>query len=257
MRKEIHKKYQTDSSICEFVDGLPQRFEQEGTLLYDERNVIRRFEVNGTVLVVKRFKRPNFFQRIAYTFFRSSKAFRAYHNGEELIRRGISTPFPIAYLETYSTGLIEYAYYVCGEDNAPPIADLFNRVEEFDRPLAKAFAHFAAHLHQLGILHHDLNSTNTLFHPIPSSPDTYTFSVIDINRMDFMEGLPPLKECLENLTRFTGRMDLFTYVAKCYSEVMADSFGLQENELLRLAVRQKENHDARWKRRKNFLKRFK
>jgi hypothetical protein len=38
---------------------------------------------------------------------------------------------------------------------------------------------------------------------------------------------------------------------------MADSFGLQENELLRLAVRQKENHDARWKRRKNFLKRFK
>ena len=109
MRKEIHKKYQTDSSICEFVDGLPQRFEQEGTLLYDERNVIRRFEVNGTVLVVKRFKRPNFFQRIAYTFFRSSKAFRAYHNGEELIRRGISTPFPIAYLETYSTGLIEYA----------------------------------------------------------------------------------------------------------------------------------------------------
>ena len=102
MRKEIHKKYQTDSSICEFVDGLPQRFEQEGSLLYDERNVIRRFEVNGTVLVVKRFKRPNFFQRIAYTFFRSSKAFRAYHNGEELIRRGISTPFPIAYLETYS-----------------------------------------------------------------------------------------------------------------------------------------------------------
>ena len=238
-----------------FIESLPQRFSEAGTLLYDERNVIREFDIEGQRVVVKRFRRPNWVQRVAYTYFCKGKARRAYEHGQELLRRGINTPQPLAYIELRSAGLLCDSYYVCGWDGHPPIADLLNRVEEFDRPLARDFALFAAQLHRLGILHHDLNSTNTLYERQDNG--SYTFSVIDINRMDFYDSLPPLKECLENITRFTGNMQLFGYVAWFYADAMAADFGLERDELQRMAVERKERHDRRWYRRKRMLRKLK
>ena len=109
-----------------------------------------------------------------------------------------------------------------------------------------------ARLHQQGVLDIDLNSTNVLY-SIQKDSQCH-FSLIDINRMRFMpqgEQLP-LAECMENLTRFTGRYDLFRYVAEQYVECR--NLPVETVEKL---VEVKKVHDEKWRRRKSMLKIFK
>lgn len=57
--------------------------------------------MNGLEINVKRYRVPIFINRIAYTFFRKSKACRAYNNAFEVIKRGFETPESIAYIEEF------------------------------------------------------------------------------------------------------------------------------------------------------------
>lgn len=238
--------------LHEFVESLPQTFNDSGVTLYDARNVIKRFSVEGIDVVVKRYRRPHLLQRIVYTFFRKSKARRAFEYGAELLRRGIDTPVPMAYIETKSGGLLEYGYYLSAPDEAPAIQGELIEKEDFNRDMAHDFAVFAATLHERGILHGDLNSTNVLWHL--QADGHYHFSVIDINRMKFYAKgqVPSQKEWMENLTRFCGRMDLFRYVAECYV-----AHRHLPAETIEQMVAQKNLHDERWRRRKSFFAKFK
>lgn len=256
MKIKINPAYKNNRAVCEFIQHLPETFEREGVFLYAGRNVIKSFILNDPdpvlqQLVVKRYKHPNPVQRIVYSFFRDTKAARAFRNATELYRRGIATPLEIAYVEQQKGGLFEYGYYISSYDGAPPISVRLTETAEFDRIMAANFAAFAAELHEKGILHHDLNSTNVLYHP---ENGHYRFSVIDINRMNFKaEGsCPSPAECLENLTRFTGKMDLFEYVARCYAE--SRKWPVETTVKKALAV--KIRHDRKWGRRKAFLRKF-
>ncbi len=239
----------------EFVDQLPERFNQSDEVLYEKRNTIKRLSVNGESCVVKRFKQPNFIQLLGLMLGWQSKAEKAYYNGHELLRRGITTPQPIAYVTKTTDSFTVLAYYVCEYVELTPVKDAFRQAEGYDHEVAAAFAAFAASLHRAGVLHDDLNSTNTLYERDDSCK--ILFSVIDINRMRFKSKCPSLTDCLENLTRFTGDMTLFKEVAEHYADVMADTFGMKRERLVEMAIRQKEKHDAQWSRRKGFLKIFK
>lgn len=248
----INSTYKNNSQIREFVNDLPKQFENGGTILYAERNIIKSFTLGGKWIVVKRFRLPSWPQRLIYSFFRKSKAERAFRNGIILHERGISTPCSIAYLEQWKSGLFEYGYYVTEYIDLPPICERLNDIEDFDRTLADAFAAFVADLHRKGILHHDLNSTNVLYQQAKGS---YTFSLIDINRMEFspIGKYPSLKQCMKNLTRFTGRMEVFEYVARQYAiyrSLDVDSF---THEALAVKIR----HDKQNRRRKAFFRHFK
>ena len=70
MKIVIHPEF---ADAASFIKQLPQFFEQEGELLYDSRNKVKRYKVNGKDMVVKRYKRPNMIQRIVYTFFKKSQ----------------------------------------------------------------------------------------------------------------------------------------------------------------------------------------
>lgn len=227
-------------------------FEETGTTIHAGRNVIKLIDTEEGEIVVKRFRKPDFLQKIIYTFFRKTKAFRAYRNGNELIKRGFSTPQPISYIETKKCGFIDYCYYVCGIDNNPPIEDLTDR-NDWDRELAADFAVFVAKLHSKGILHHDLNDTNVLYNK--DKEGRFSFSLIDINRMRFypLGKDVPLKECLDNLTRFTGRIDLFQYVVEQY----AKERNLDIESTVKVGLKIKTVHDRNWYRRKRFTNKLK
>jgi tRNA A-37 threonylcarbamoyl transferase component Bud32 len=252
MRIVLSPEYAGDPHTERFADTIAARFDTEGTVLYSDRNTVKSFtSERGKLLVVKRFKKLSALQQCIYTFFRKNKAIRAFNNAAALRRRGISTPHEIACIEEYRCGLLRRTYFITEFTDARPIRERLIEPEQFDRELAAAFAEFVAELHRKQILHHDLNPTNVLYTPTEQG---YQFSVIDINRVTFGNSKRPLppKVCFENLTRFTGRMDLFDYVIQRYIAAR------RWNDDMRIgALRIKARHDKAWRRRKSFLRRLK
>lgn len=259
LKQEINAAYKNDKEICRFIDDIQASFEEKGKVIFRERNIVKQFEASQSnsggldEFIVKKYKCPNFLQRIIYSFFRKSKAQKAYWNAKELRTRGVSTPIEIAYAEVWTKGLFETGYFVSLSNFDTAIRGQLIEHQPFDVNLAKAFGVFVASLHERGILHHDLNSTNVLYNKDASG---YHFSLIDINRMKFypIGILPKLEVCFDNLTRFCGDMQLFECVAQAYiSARKLDS----PNELLKLAIDIKKKHDEQWRRRKAFLRKFK
>jgi len=127
-------------------------------------------------------------------------------------------------------------------DNSHSISEQLNEQQKFNKIMAADYARFVARLHQKGVIDIDLNAGN----------GRYTFSLIDINRMKFFKGYPPMDECLENLTRFTGRMDVFEYVAHEYVKAR----GWDDAMVMKL-LEAKKKHDWKWEHRKDFSRYFK
>ncbi len=257
MKIVINPKYKNNPVVQRFIEHLPDRFEKEGILLFSERNTVKSFVVDESDaflqnVVVKNYKFPNFIQRIGYSFFRSGKAARAFCNAKELRERGIDTPQEIAYIEQWRNGLFAYSYFISGYDGASPIREKLMESEVFDSVMAEDFAFFAVKLHEAGILNHDLNSTNVLYHP---QGERYRFSLIDINRIDFCPIGKNISRyrCLDNLKQFTGRMDVFEYVIRCYA--MKRSWNEESTTVE--AIKIKTQYDKQRKRRKTFFRKFK
>ena len=251
----INPRYADSKSLQDYIEKLPAAFLEGGTLLWGGRNKIKSYAVEPAladgVIVVKRFKRPNAIQALGYLF-RAHKARKAYLNGMQLVERGVQTPVPVACVEIKNGPWLQDAYYICGATSLPCIEGQTDR-DDWNKELASAFAKYAATLHNRGVLHHDLNDTNVLYSA--AADGGYDFTVIDINRMAFYaDGAQiPVKECIENLTRFTGRIDLFEYVARVYAEAR----GLDVEPFAQKAVAQKLRHDRNWYRRKRFGRIFK
>ncbi len=255
MKVIVNSTYKENFALKKFIDQLPEQFEKEGILLFSKRNTIKSYSVDNLDpilerVVVKRYKFPNLIQRVVYSFFRSSKAERAFYNARRLRNHEIETPLEIAYIEQKKNGLLGYCYFLSSYDDNLPIRDLILN-ENFDRTLASDFAGFVAKLHEAGILNHDLNSTNVLYH---IDDNQYYFSLIDINRIDFYpEGKAiPQKDCFKNLTRFTGRMDLFEYVIRCYLKKR----DWDAEDAIPKAINVKKKHDLRWEQRKAILRKL-
>ena len=249
----IDKKYKANNSLVSFLTDLPRLFDQEGEMIHDERNIIKKFTVSGVSFVVKSYKRPLFIQRIVYTFFRKTKAKRAYHNARKIRARGIDTPHEIAFIEVCQRGLFADGYLATEINTNPDIAGLLvNKGEDFCKELAVAFAYFVVELHSKGILHHDLNSTNVLF---TKENEKYHFSLIDINRMKiYPEGMVPnMNEWLKNLNRFTWEYPLFEFVLSVY----ARKRNWDVSETLDKALKLKKRFESNRHRTKSFFRIFK
>ena len=160
MKIVIHPKYEF---LRTWLEELPATFEQQGEVIYEERNQIRRMPADGMQVVVKRFHTPNIINRIAYTLLRKPKARRAYENALELKKRGICTPEPIGYL-LCEKGLLKESYLVTLQ------SDLTHTFYDFrdgkiagKEDLIEAFAQYAASLHNHGVLHKDFSPGNILY----------------------------------------------------------------------------------------------
>ena len=212
-------KLHIDHSFIElrrFVESLPHDFARTGELLHDGRNTIRAFDTGAGRLVVKRYRRPNLFNRIVYTFFRKSKAQRAYEHAERLLAAAIDTPQPVAWLETRRRGLLEDAWFVCRHTDYESLSSATTRFPAADTlPVLKAFARYAATLHAKGVLHDDFNHGNILYRRDPAGE--YRFQLIDANRMRFRRRVGR-RAALVNLRRLSCPGPAFLYILDAYSE---------------------------------------
>lgn len=242
MRTTINPAY---VHLQDFIAGIPSLFDRgEGTLLYAGRNEVRLFNNGGARFVAKRFKRHDAFKQIVYTFLRKDKARRAFENAGIIRSRGFDTPVEIAFIEDVRCGLIKQVYYICEYTDMAPVRSELVDKEPYNAPLAADYARFVADMHAAGVLHRDLNSTNTLFR---TDGTRHSFQVIDINRMTFYKGPVPYAARMENLTLLWRLSPVYMAVLHSY----ADACGWTETDIGR-AVEVKKRHDRRWTRRKQF-----
>lgn len=198
-----------------FIQSVPEVFEKEGKTIYKERNEIKVFEVSGMLINVKKYKVPHLINRIAYSFFRRSKAERAYLYALKLREAGIETPEPIAYILIKKDGLLHASYYISKQ------VDYDHTMYEFGQGgiagrehIIKAFAAFTVGLHRQGVCHKDYSPGNILFKEQNGKVD---FCVVDINRMQF--GEVSVKKGCANFARLWGQKDFFLLLAKEYAYI--------------------------------------
>ena len=204
----LYKEFQT------FIATLPEVFEQEGEIIFQGRNVLKRFQIKGISFIVKRFKRPNWINRFIYVSFRSSKATRSYLNGLRLVEFGINTPYPVAYIEEYYWGL-SYSYYITLEEKGMKEIRCFCSGFGNGEPVGvlEAFGKFTADMHKKGVLHKDYSPGNILF--AYRNGEIY-FSLVDINRMKF--GVISEEEGYKSLNRLWFDDNGYKRVALAYAK---------------------------------------
>lgn len=183
----------------EFVVSLPQLFERgEGEVIYDGRNQLRRFNVEGRSLIVKSFRTPNFVNRIAYGWLRSSKAQRSFEYAARLRSIGIGSPAPVGWLTERSGLLFGRSYYACLESTLPyTYKDIMagTLAPDLERRALEAIGLTTARLHDAGMLHKDYSRGNILFGP--AADGSISVEIIDLNRIRF--GTVSLEAGLVNL----------------------------------------------------------
>ena len=203
-----------DYTFCaDFIHRLPDIFHTEGETIYKSRNEIKVFEVNGIMINVKQYKTPAFPNRIIYTFFRTTKAYRAYNYAIKLLSKGIETPQPIAYIRLKKTGLIHHCYFISLQ--SPYTRNMY----EFGKgslngreTIIRSLARFTAKLHDSGVYHKDFSPGNILFQ---QTVDEVKFSLVDINRLRF--GPVSLKKGCANFARLWGSKEMFRLLAQEYA----------------------------------------
>lgn len=211
IRIEINPVY---SHAGAFIRRLSTSF-HEGRLIYQGRNEVRIFEDAGSLLVVKRYKRPYFHQRIFYTFFGHSKARRAFEYAIRLRALGIDTPEPVAYIEEKGCcGLFSIGYFVSGYVSDKNLKYLEQLSSSERKEMVNHFAAFLVGLHEAGFLHGDLNLSNILCHLEENRAPH--FCLIDINRSLF-GGRFSRSRCLNNLMRITHDRVLLTEIVSAYA----------------------------------------
>ena len=101
---QVNPKYEDISS---FVYALSEQYDKDGEVIYNGRNQVKRFFLNeDQPVIVKRYKKPNFIQRVAYSFFKPNKAERAFEYAIRLKSLGIDTPLPLACITTWHGALV-------------------------------------------------------------------------------------------------------------------------------------------------------
>lgn len=199
--------------LRDFVFCIPDTFDNTGDTIYKGRNELKVFSIQGVQVNVKKYKIPMFINRIVYTFFRPTKAERAYRNALEVRERGFETPEPIAYIEKKKRGLFSEGYYVSVQ--CPYIRNM----REFgDKPLAgnedilAEFARYTARLHENNILHLDYSPGNILF---VKTAEGVRFSLLDINRMKFC--FVNEEQGCHSFERLWGPEEMFHFLAGEYA----------------------------------------
>lgn len=210
MKIVINPKYQALES---FVMSIPDLFEHEGKLVYDARNQLKCYSVEGYNVIVKRYKIPHIINRIAYTYFRPSKAKRAYEFALKLLQLGVNTPTPIAYIEQYQLGLLTHGYFISIYENDYSDIRKLMTGEQTNENLLKELSVYISDFHNKGVLHCDMSPGNILYKKVENH---YDFTLVDINRMQFLPSISNEKR-FKSFKRLSETESVLTAVARLYA----------------------------------------
>ncbi len=236
----INPKYE---EFEQFVKNIPALFEQEGELVYTARNQLKHYSVLGCDIIVKRYKIPYFLHRIIYTYFRPSKAKRAFEYALKLLKLGVDSPAPIAYIEQFKGGFLSHGYFISiYETEYAVIRDLMSGIDK-NEILLYELSLYIADLHKKGILHLDMSPGNILYKKVDNQ---YFFTLIDINRMKFRSSISKEKR-FKSFKRLSENEAILTEIARIY----AAASNLNETEVIEKIIYYSSRFFSSRKRSKN------
>lgn len=243
---QTYKDFESSLINCiEYFDSKGEDF------IVGQRNKIKIFKLNGENINVKSFKTPNFINKVAYKYFRKSKARRSFEYATTLLEKGIGTPQPIAYFENYDGFGLKDSYYVSEHLQC----DLTFRelVEIPDFPdhenILRQFTRFSFDLHEKGIEFLDHSPGNTLIKKV--SEKQYEFFLVDLNRMNFHQSMT-FEMRMKNLCRLTPHKGMIMIMANEYAKLSDISEEKIFDAILKLTI----DFQEKFYRKKRLKKRF-
>ena len=235
------------------IENFINKFSNSGKIFTDgKRNIIKLFELEGMTMNIKSFKIPNLINKIAYRYFRKSKARRSFEYGMFLLEQRIGTPQPIAYLENYDWIGLKDSYYVSEHLQC----DLTFRelIENSSYPdfenILRKFTQFSYSLHQKGIEFKDHSPGNTLIKK--NALGEYDFFLVDLNRMSFHEKMS-FELRMKNLCRLTPVKEMVVIMSNEYAKLS----GEPENIIFETLWKKTSDFQEQFYRKKRMKKRLK
>lgn len=205
-------------AISDDINNIQAEFEASDSVLHAKRNTIKQLQLGKYSVVAKLFNPPGLLRAWIYANFRRSKARRSFEHAAQLRTLGVNTPEPVAYIESVRHCRLGASYYLsllCNHDFS--MQEVMQNPDHEKFKIIEGFARFTYSMHEAGVLHLDHNAGNTL---ITKTDSTYRYSVIDINRMQFV--LPPrqlsLKQRLNNFVRLTDNNAIMRSFATTYAQ---------------------------------------
>lgn len=244
----ISKNYQ---SIKPKLIEMIKNFDSSGVVIYDgSRNVVKRFRLENMDLVVKKFKPPNFINKIVYRFFRKSKAERSFLYAEKLKSFSIGTPDPVAYFENFSSIFFLDSYYISVfAESDLTYRELITQPDYPEREkILKQFTAFTKKMHDSRVLFKDHSPGNTLIKKTKTGD--YDFYLVDLNRMEFKE--LSFEERIINFSRLTPRREMVQSMADAYSELG----NYDKKEVFRLMWEETQKFQNKFHRKKRIKRRL-
>ena len=110
---QINPKYKP---LEKAILDIPRRFDREGEVIDNKRNVIKILDVEGERFNVKSFKKPNVINQFAYAYVRKGKAQRSFEYANTLLERGVDTPEPIACIVYRNVFGVTRSFYISRQE---------------------------------------------------------------------------------------------------------------------------------------------
>lgn len=216
MQINIHSHFlKSKSNLLAMIEN----FNSNGVLFGDgNRNKIKLFDLEEKIINIKSFKVPHLINKIAYKYFRKSKARRSYEFANRLLENGIGTPQPIAYAENFRFLGLENSYYISEHLEAElTFRELVLDPEYPDHEnILRQFTQFTFDLHEKGIEFLDHSPGNTLIRK--SSKNQYEFFLVDLNRMNFHEVMD-FDARMKNFHRLTPKIEMLAVMSQEYGKL--------------------------------------
>lgn len=217
---KFSKAVQNSKEILGFIKEFNS---EKGTVFGNgDRNIIKLFELKGNIINVKSFKIPNIINKIAYKYYRKSKAKRSFEYATILLERGIGTPEPLAYFENFNRIGLRESYYV--SEHLKANLTFRELVETPDYPdhenILRQFTKFTFDLHEKGIEFLDHSPGNTLIKK--GANNNYSFYLVDLNRMNFLK-IMDFDRRMRNFSRLTPKKEMIALMCNEYAKYYQES----------------------------------
>lgn len=241
MKVHIHPHYAAYESLIRVIPS--GEYERE-EVYCNRRNTVEKIRLKDKLFVLKKYKRPALINCLIYTWFRKSKARRAFEYAELFLNRGIETAAPVAYIEIKKNGFFHTGYFLSEFLSYPLVADTDKNGicgEEKDA-LMHDLVLFTLQLHLNKVIPLDYNPNNIFYH---KENDKYNFALIDINRLKLGK-VPGIRLSMNAFNQLGIPAGDFTKVIPWYAEKRG--FDLEECIFFTLFSRLKWNKQRQIKK---------